>query len=202
MIIMSVLTGSQPLNFWERHLFAMDQLAQRLERITRAFQEKKVPYALIGGQAVNLWIATKDQGGGRQTKDIDILLKRDDLPLAKAGGLAAGLDYFETLGVGMFLEQSDPNPRSGVHIVWAEEKVRPENLLPAPGVQDRQEILPGLFVVPLVSLVTMKLVSHRELDRVHLRDMIDVGLIDRAMLDGLAAELAIRLDALLTEGGR
>jgi hypothetical protein len=199
---MTVLATKTSSNFWERYLIAMDQLAQRLERITRAFQEKKVPYALIGGQAVNLWIATKDEGGGRQTKDIDILLKRDDLPLARAGGLAAGLDYFETLGVGMFLEKSEPNPRSGVHIVWAEEKVRPENLLPAPSVQDRLEILPGLFVVPIISLAIMKLVSHRELDRVHLRDMIDVGLIDRAMLDGLTAELAVRLDALLTEQGR
>ena len=199
---MTVLTANQPRSFWERHLMAVDQLTQRLERITRALQEKNVPYALIGGQAVNVWIATKDTGGGRQTKDIDILLQRNDVPLAKAAGLAAGLDYFETIGVGMFLEQTDPNPRSGVHIVWADEKVRPDNLLPAPGVQDRVEILPGIFVVPLNSLVRMKLVANRELDRVHLRDMIEVGLIERSMLDGLPAELATRLDALLTDAGR
>ena len=199
---MTVLTAKQPRSFWERHLMAVDQLAQRLERITRALQEKNVPYALIGGQAVNVWIATKDEGGGRQTKDIDILLQRKDVPLAKAAGLAVGLDYFETIGVGMFLEQTDPNPRSGVQVVWADEKVRPDNLLPAPGVQDRVEILPGIFVVPLHSLVRMKLVANRELDRVHLRDMIDVGLIERSMLDGLPAELAARLDALLTDAGR
>ena len=199
---MTVLTAKQPRSFWERHLMAVDQLAQRLERITRALQEKNVPYALIGGQAVNVWIATEDEGGGRQTKDIDILLQRKDVPLAKAAGLAVGLDYFETIGVGMFLEQTDPNPRSGVQVVWADEKVRPDNLLPAPGVQDRVEILPGIFVVPLHSLVRMKLVANRELDRVHLRDMIDVGLIERSMLDGLPAELAARLDALLTDAGR
>ena len=199
---MTILATKPKQGFWERHLLAMDQLAQRLDRITRAFEEKKVPYALIGGQAVNLWIATKDTGGGRQTKDIDILLHRDDLPLAKAAGLAAGLEYFETIGVGMFLEQDNPNPKSGVHIVWADEKVRPENLLPAPGVQPRVEILPAMYVVPLESLVRMKLVSNREHDRVHLRDMIDVGLIDRAMLQGLPAELAERLDTLLKEAGR
>jgi hypothetical protein len=181
---------------------AVDQLAQRLERIARALQEKNVPYALIGGQAVNVWIATKDKAGGRQTKDIDILLQRTDVPLAKAAGLAAGLDYFEIIGVGMFLEQTDPNPRSGVHIVWADEKVRPENLLPAPGVKDRVEILPGIFVVPLHSLVCMKLVANRELDRVHLRDMIEVGLIDRTILEALPAELAAQLATLLTEAGR
>ena len=54
----------------------------------------------------------------------------------------------------------------------------------------------------MVSLIRMKLVANRDHDRVHLRDMIDVGLIERAMLAGLPAELAVRLDALLTEAGR
>jgi hypothetical protein len=43
----------------------------------------------------------------------------------------------------------------------------------------------------------MKLMANRDQDRVHLRDMIDVGLIRRAMLVGLPAELATRLEALL-----
>ena len=37
---------------------------------------------------------------------------------------------------------------------------------------------------------------------VRLRDMIGVDLIDRSMLQGLPAELAERLDALLVESGR
>jgi hypothetical protein len=199
---MTILTANEPRNFWERHLRTMNELAQRLERITGAFQEKKVPYALIGGQAVNMWIATKDKGGGRQTKDIDILLERSDLSLARAAGLAVELDYFETIGVGMFLERDDPNPRTGVHIVWAGEKVRPESALPAPRVEERIELLPGVFVARLPALVCMKLVSNREVDRVHLRDMIDVGLIDRGLLSGLPAELAAGLDVLLTDAGQ
>ncbi len=199
---MSVVAAREPKNFWERHLMAIDELAKRLERVTGAFQKKKVPYALIGGQAVNMWIATKDKGGGRQTKDIDILLERSTVPLARAAALTTGLDYFESLGVGMFLEQADPNPRTGIHIVWADEKVRPDNLLPAPGMDQRVELLPGTFVVSLAALIGMKLTANREHDRVHLRDMIDVGLIDRGMTDGLPAELAGRLDSLLTDAGR
>jgi hypothetical protein len=149
-----------------------------------------------------MWIATKDKGGGRQTKDIDILLERSDLSLARAAGLAVELDYFETIGVGMFLERDDPNPRTGVHIVWAGEKVRPESALPAPRVEERIELLPGVFVARLPALVCMKLVSNREVDRVHLRDMIDVGLIDRGLLSGLPAELAAGLDVLLTDAGQ
>lgn len=199
---MSVLPGSPTLSFWERHLIVMDQLAQRLERITQSLQAKNVRYALVGGQAVNMWIATKDPGGGRQTKDIDILLERADVPLAKAAALAVGMDYFETVGVGMLLEKADPNPRSGVRILWSNEKVRWDSLLPAPSVDERVELMPGVFVVPLAALVCMKLIANRDQDRVHLRDMIDVDLIDRSMLAGLPAELAARLDALLKDAGR
>ena len=48
----------------------------------------------------------------------------------------------------------------------------------------------------------MKLMANRDQDRVHLRDMIDVGLVDRDFLDDLPGELADRLGELLTEQGR
>jgi hypothetical protein len=54
----------------------------------------------------------------------------------------------------------------------------------------------------LPALIGMKLTANRDHDRVHLRDMIDVGLIERPMMDGLPAELAAQLGALLTEAGR
>jgi len=54
----------------------------------------------------------------------------------------------------------------------------------------------------LDELVRMKLQSNRDQDRVHLRDMIDVGLIDRTLLGRLPPPLAARLEPLLTESGR
>jgi len=101
----------------------------------------------------------------------------------------------------MFLETSDPNPRKAVKLLWAEEKVRPEYPLPSPAVDSRLELEPGKSVVPLFELVKMKLMSHRDQDHVHLRDMIDVGLVDRTMLSNLPTELAQRLDDLLTDAG-
>jgi hypothetical protein len=56
--------------------------------------------------------------------------------------------------------------------------------------------------VSLAGLVRMKLMANRDQDRVHLRDMIDVGLVTRDMLEALPPELASRLDALLSEAGR
>ncbi len=187
---------------WERYLMALDDVTDRLERIARAFEEAGVPYALVGGQAVALWVATKDPAAVRTTKDVDILLRREDLPKARAAAAAVALDYFEVMGVGMFLERSDPNPRKAVHLLWAGEKVRPESPLSSPGVEERETLEPGKHVVSLAGLVRMKLMSHRDQDRVHLRDLIDVGLIDRDLLQPLPPELASRLDALLSEAGR
>ena len=43
----------------------------------------------------------------------------------------------------------------------------------------------------------MKLTSFRDKDRTHVRDMIDVGLVDDSWLAQLPAELAARLQQLL-----
>jgi hypothetical protein len=181
---------------------ALDDVTDRLHRITQALETAGVPYALVGGQAVALWAATKDPAAVRTTKDVDLLLRCQDLPAARAAAAAVALDYFEVMGVGMFLERSDPNPRKGVHLLWAGEKVRPENLLPSPTLDERVTLEPGKVVVSLAGLVRMKLMSNRDQDRVHLRDLIDVGLVQRDQLAALPEELAKRLNALLTETGR
>jgi hypothetical protein len=49
----------------------MEKVAERLVRITSALEKASVPYALVGGQAVALWVATKDPSAVRTTKDVD-----------------------------------------------------------------------------------------------------------------------------------
>jgi hypothetical protein len=181
---------------------ALDEVTARLQRITQALDSLSVPYALVGGQAVALWVATRDPAAVRTTKDIDILLRRADLPRARSAALAVDMDYFEVLGVGMFLERTDPNPRRAVHLLWADEKVTAECAWPSPAVEDRQVLEPGQTVVSLLGLIKMKLLANRDQDRVHLRDMIDVGLINRDFLPNLPSDLADRLTALLSESGR
>lgn len=181
---------------------ALDDVTARLERITKGLEQAGVPYALVGGQAVAIWVATRDPAAVRTTKDVDILLNRQDLAPARAAALAAGMEYFEVMGVGMFLEKSDANPRKAVHLVWAGEKVRPEYPLPSPDIDRRELLEPGKHVVSLAGLVLMKLMSNRDQDRVHLRDLIEVGLVGRELIAGLPPELSSRLEALLTEAGR
>src|SRR5437660_43354 len=193
---------SSVLSPWEKYLMALEEVAARLQRITQALAAQSVPYALVGGQAVALWVATRDPAAVRTTKDVDILLRKEDLPPARAAALSVGMDYFETLGVGMFLERGDPNPRQGIHLLWAGEKVRPESALPSPAVEEREHLEAGKAVVSLPGLVRMKLTANRDQDRVHLRDLIAVGLVTRDFLRDLPPGLAQVLDALLTEAGR
>ena len=57
-------------------------------------------------------------------------------------------------------------------------------------------------VVTLPTLVRMKLSAFRIIDRVHLRDMTNVGLLDASWPDRFPAELAERLRGILaTPGG-
>jgi hypothetical protein len=140
---------------WERYLIALDDVTNRLERIGRCLDEAGVAYALVGGQAVALWVATKDPAAVRTTKDVNILLRRDDLPKARAAAATVALDYFEVAGVGMFLERSDPNPRKAVQLLWSGEKVRPDCSLPSPTVDERELLEAGKPVVALSGLVRM-----------------------------------------------
>jgi hypothetical protein len=96
----------------------------------------------------------------------------------------------------MFLDGPNGRARDAVHVVFAREKVRPEYSQPAPDVTEAEQA-PSFRLVGLEGLVRMKLTSFRDRDRVHLRDLVDVGLVDAAWLARLPAELAPRLREIL-----
>lgn len=199
---MSSQAAVQSLDVWEKHRMALDDVNERLQRITGALKHYQVPFAFVGGQAVAMWVATVEPAAVRTTKDVDLLIRREDLSAARAAALSVDMDYFEVLGVGMFLDRDDPNPRHAVRLIWAGEKVRPNCAHPSPTL-DRCETLPGdRPIVSLPDLVLMKLMSNRDQDRVHLRDLIDVGLVNRELLQQLPPDVADDLDVLLSESGR
>jgi hypothetical protein len=91
--------------------------------------------------------------------------------------------------------------RSAIHLVFAGEKVRPEHLLPAPGVEEA-ESGPDFPVPTLEALVRMKLNSFRLKDQVHLMDLLEVGLIDASWGARFPAPLAARLAQLIETSKR
>ncbi|MGE3809240.1 MAG: nucleotidyl transferase AbiEii/AbiGii toxin family protein [Gemmataceae bacterium] len=175
---------------------AVAKVRDRLLRATAALNQVGVPYAVIGGNAVASWVATVDEGAVRNTRDIDLLVRREDLPAIKAALEQAGFVYDELLDVVMFRDGAAGKPSEAIHLQFAGEKARPEHLLPAPEIQTVDD--PANFrVITLETLVLMKLMSNRDKDRTHLRDLVDVRLIDAAWPARFPPELAKRLQQIL-----
>jgi len=175
---------------------AVAKVRDRLLRATAALNQTGVPYAVVGGNAVASWVATVDEGAVRNTPDIDLLVRRGDLGTVSNAFERAGFVREEVLDVVMFRDGAQGKPSEAVHLLFAGEKARPDHLLPAPEIQTVSD--PANFpVIALESLILMKLMSNRDKDRTHLRDMIGVRLIDRSWLTKLPPELADRLKQIL-----
>ena len=183
---------------WERMIRAVEKVRERLLRAAEVLDQNGIPYAVAGGNAVAAWVSRVDEAAVRNTQDVDILLRRADLDAAAAALSSAGFTFRHVAGVDMFLDGPDAKVRDSVHVVMAAEKVRPDYVLPAPDVTE-SESAEGFTVLSLEALVKMKLTSFRDKDRTHLRDLIDVGLIDRSWLEVLPPQLAARLQELLDD---
>jgi len=70
----------------------------------------------------------------------------------------------------------------------------------SPDITEAQAVSEGFTVVSLPALVRMKLTSFRDIDRVHVADMLSVGLISPAVRASLPAELLARLDEIIWSG--
>ncbi len=182
---------------WERMSNAVEKVRQRLLRAARALEQAKVPYAVAGGNAVAAWVSRVDEAAVRNTQDVDIVLRRADLSVARIALEQAGFVYRHAANLDMFLDGADAKARDAVHIVFAAEKVRADYAAPAPDVSE-SEATETFRLLSLAALVQMKLTSFRDKDRVHLRDLMDVGLVDESWLEQpMPAALQARLQELL-----
>lgn len=180
---------------------AVEMVRQRLVRASSALQSGGVAYAVVGGNAVAAWVATIDEAAVRNTQDVDILIRRADFSAAKVSLEAAGFVHRKAAGLDLFLDTAASSPRSAVHLVFADEIVKPGEPSANPGVEESMDLGP-FRVINLDALVRIKLTAHRDKDRTHVRDLIAVGLIDRSWVGRLPPPLAIRLQSLLdTPGG-
>ena len=188
---------SQPIiNGWERALMAAEKVKERLRRATAALDAAGVPYAVIGGNAVAEWVARIDEEAVRNTRDVDLLLRRGDFASAKSALESAGFYYYRLMDVDMFIDGPQGKPSNGVHLLFAGEIVRSGDETPTPGVEESERGI-EFQVVSLLALVRMKLTSWRDKDRTHLRDLIQVGQIDSTWPSRLPKSLGNRLQELL-----
>jgi hypothetical protein len=183
---------------WARIERAVENVKQRMRRVTRALNSAGIPYAIIGGNAVQHWVAQVDESVVRNTRDVDIILNRQDLAAAIEALAQDGFIYRHSASVSMFLDGPAAKARDAVHVVFAGEKVRSDYPEPVPDIQ-AYEWMGDARTLPLEALVRMKLTSFRRRDQVHIQDMISVGLIGNDWPDRLPPVLGMRLRELLDD---
>jgi hypothetical protein len=175
---------------------AVLKVRERLLRATAALEQSGLPFAVVGGNAVASWVSKIDEGAVRNTRDVDILVRREDLPGVTLALESAGFVPGTLMDVVVFRDGEEGKPSEAVHLLFTGEKVRSDHLLPAPPIETELDAA-KLPVLRLESLVLMKLMSNRDKDRTHLRDLIGVGLVDSTWPARFPPELAARLQHLL-----
>ena len=127
-----------------------------------------------------LWVSRVDESAVRTTRDVDILLRRGDLEFARKSLELVGFIHRRVAGVDFFLDGPDAKAKDAIHVIFANEKVRAEEPVTNPDV-DQSESAGEYRVLSLEALVQIKLTAFRDKDRMHLRDLIDVGIIERVV---------------------
>lgn len=174
---------------------AMYSLMDELERIVTLLTQANVPFAVIGGMAVNAHLFdSQERSRTFVTKDIDLLIRRDDLPRIVQAAEAAGYTAKKMMG-GFMLIRAGQQPAEAVHLVFVGERSKTTHPLPHPPIRPQNKELFGLAVpvAALDDLVRMKLNSYRAKDLVHLETLDACGLITPQIEQELPPVLKDRL---------
>lgn len=200
---MSTAIALRPVS-WTRKAQGIEDVKNRLERAAADLAKSGVPYAVVGGNAVAAWVSRVDAAAVRNTRDADILLRREDMERAQAALEAAGFVHRRVTSLGhagamdVFLDGREAKVREAVRILWVGEKAVPDALEPAPDLVGTVHA-EGFELVALEALVRMKLTGFRDKDRMHLRDLASVGLIDDDWPQRFSPVLAERLRRILDD---
>ena len=177
---------------------AVERVNERLRKTVRIMETAQIPYAIVGGYAVRAWVAQVDEAAVRTTRDVDVLVRPEDLPAMIEAMTKARFHHRQTTGLDMFVESSEGSARDAVHVVLAGEMVRPNDVEANPDVEPIEKTA-EFQTIEFKALVRMKLNSFRDKDRVHLRDMISLGMVNEHWLSEIPDTLASRLQELLDD---
>jgi hypothetical protein len=174
------------------HDIHMNQLLERMRRFHAALDRAGIPYRIVGGLAIFTHVFERDPMKARSTQDIDAGVERMDLTRIAAAAEQAGFRFRHVAGIDMLVDAESPKAKSAIHLVFLNEKVRPEYVeaIPASTPARTKE---GIFIAPVSDLVHMKLTSFRLKDKVHIQDMDSVGLITPEIEASLSPILRERL---------
>jgi hypothetical protein len=135
--------------------------------IESAFSAAALEYRVTGGLAACLYIGQRGRFAGRLPDHIDILIRRSDLPGVVNACAKAGLVYREVAGVPMLFMEN-----ISIQLIFACEAAGEAGPYIGPYCDIKES-----RVVPLADVVRALAARFQPEDRMHLKDMDDVGLI-------------------------
>lgn len=180
---------------FDRMARAVEKVQERLRRSTAALEAAEVPYAVFGDNAVAAWVATIDPGAVRHSVDIEMLVNRGDYASAKETLESVGFLHHDEM---TFVDGADGSPREAVRLLFAGEKAKEDHVAATPSVSV-DSTHTAFRLLPLEPLVLLELTLWRCVCRLHVRDLIEIGLVDQSWPQRFTPELAGRLQALLDD---
>ena len=147
-------------SFFETRLQHLLALAEVIER---AFASAGLEYRVIGGLAAYLYVEEQEPDAGRLTKDIDIIVRREDLAAISKAVEPFGLQYRHASDIDKLVQTGQPSTRRAAHMIFGE-----------PGTC---RILQGVRLTPPEDLIRMQLASFQLDDEVNLKDLDEAGVI-------------------------
>ncbi len=177
---------------FEERLF---ELVGVVHKISNALAEQDLPYELVGGLAVLIHVEEVNPELTSLTRDVDLMVRRNDLEAVKQAAARHGFRFRHTRGVDMLMYGDTDSARSAVHLLFSGELVSPNQASPNPPIQPVRKHIQGgeVMVIPVRDLIRMKLSSYRLKDQVHIKTMDAARLITPEIEASLTTELAARL---------
>jgi len=116
---MQVLTTVPGSVSWENMSQGIEKVKDRLLRATATLEQAGIDYAVIGGNAVAAWVSRVDDSVVRNTRDVDLLVRRSDMDriipamekagfIHRAGSILGGKGKIEK-----FLDGREPSQGMG-----------------------------------------------------------------------------------------
>lgn len=170
-------------------------LVSIVHRIADALTEENVPYELVGGLAVLIYLEAADPSQSTLTRDVDVMIDRPQIGQVRRLAEQRGFHFRHSAGLDMLIAGTPEMARNAVHLVFSGEKVREGQAAPNPPIRPEKRLLQGreIAVIALEDLIRMKLSAYRDKDRVHVRALDAAGLISAQIERSLASELQARL---------
>jgi hypothetical protein len=182
---------------FDRVVLAARLVRERLLRATGVLEVGGVEYAITGECASAAWISSVDPTAVRVAARVEVLLRRTDLDAAAHALAPAGFIRGRAKDADAFLDQPYDRPRDSVRVVFSDERSGPDDFMPAPTVEEFARPDPSFRALALEPHARLGLTRFRLNDRVDLRDMLNVGLLDETWVRRYPPELGSRLQHLI-----